>query len=77
MAIVPAQATWDERLGNSPELITVKTLAATTQLCDLPVEMDKREAPRRHRKKRVLALHPKRIEGRADSDTLFSSVKYV
>ena len=76
-AIVPVQAPWDERLGNSPEMITVKTLAATTQLCDSPVEMDKREAPRQHRKKRVLALHPKRIAGRTDSDTFFSSVKSI
>jgi hypothetical protein len=39
--------------------------------------MDKREAPRQHRKKRVQALHPSRIEGRTDSDTFFSSIKSV
>jgi hypothetical protein len=76
-AIVPSPAPWEERLGNSPELITVKTLEATTQLCESPVEMDKREAPRQHRKQRVQALHPKRIEGRTDSDTFFSSVKSI
>ena len=58
-------------------MITVKTSAATIQLCGLPVEMDKREAPRQHRMKRVLALHPKRIEGRTDSDTFFSFIKSV
>jgi hypothetical protein len=62
-AIVPSPAPWEERLGNSPEMITAKTLLATTQLCEAPVEMDKREAPRQHRKQRVQALHPKRIEG--------------
>jgi hypothetical protein len=76
-AIVPSQAPWEERLGNSPEMITVKTLEATTQLCESPVEMDKRESPRQHRKQRVQALHPKRIEGRTDSDTFFVSIKSV
>jgi hypothetical protein len=75
-AVVPSPAPWEERLGNSPEMITVKTLEATTQLCESPVEMDKREtAPRQRRKKRVLALHPRRLEGRTDSDAFFSSVK--
>jgi hypothetical protein len=76
-AVVPTQAPWKERLGNPPEEITEKTLQATTRLCESPVEMDKREAPRQHRKKRVQALHPKRIEGRTDSDTFFSSIKLV
>jgi hypothetical protein len=58
-AITPVSAPWKERLGNPPDIITEKTLEATTQLCEAPVEMDKREAPRQHRKKRVQALHPK------------------
>jgi hypothetical protein len=62
-------------MGNWPEMITVKTLEATTQLCKLLVEMDKRESPRQHRKQRVQALHPKRIEGRTDLDTFFASIK--
>jgi hypothetical protein len=76
-ATVPTPAPWNERLGNPPELITAKTLEATTQLCESPVEIDKREAPRQHRKKRVQALHPSRIEGRPDSDTFFSSIKSI
>jgi hypothetical protein len=76
-AVVPTPAPWEERLGNALELITVKTLEATTQLWESPVEVDKREAPRQHRKKRVLALHPKRLEGRTDSDTFFSSIKSI
>ena len=77
MAIVPEQAPWDERLGNCPEAVTAKTLLATTQLCSSPVEMENRETPRQHRKSRILPLHPKRITGRTDSDTFFSSVKSV
>jgi hypothetical protein len=76
-AVVPTQAPWKERLGNPPEEITKKTLQAMTHLCESPVEMDKREAPRQHRKKRVQAFHPKRIEGRTDSDTFFLSIKSV
>jgi hypothetical protein len=77
MAIVPEMSPWDERLGNSPEAVTVKTLLATTQLCSSPVEMDNREAPQQHRKSRVLPLHPRRVTGRTDSDTFFSSVKSI
>jgi hypothetical protein len=76
-AIVQSQAPWEERLGNLPEMITVKTLEATTQLCKSPVKMDKRESPRQHRKQRVQALHPKRIEGRTGLDAFFASIKLV
>jgi hypothetical protein len=75
--IVPVPAPWEERLGYAPELITVKTLEAMTQLCSSPVEMDQRENPRQHRKTRIQALHPRRITGRTDSDTFFSSVETV
>jgi hypothetical protein len=64
-------------LGNSPELIAVKTLEAAMQLRESPVEMDKRETPRQHRKKHVLALHAKRIEGQTDLDAFFSSVDSI
>jgi hypothetical protein len=74
---MPVPAPWEERLGYAPELITVKTLEATTQVCSSPVEMDRRENPRQHRKTRIQALHPRRITGRTDSDTFFSSVKSV
>ena len=39
---------WDKRLGNSTEIVTKKTLEATTQLCTQIVEMENREAPRQH-----------------------------
>jgi hypothetical protein len=57
--------------------VTKKTLEATTQLCFEPVEMENREAPRQHRKKRLMALHPRRLEGRSDSDTFFATIKSV
>jgi hypothetical protein len=75
--IVPVPAPWEERLGYAPELITVKTLKGTRQLCSSPVEMDQRENPRQHRKTRIQALHPRRITGRTGSDTFFSSVESV
>ena len=64
-------------MGNSPEMIMVKTLEVTTQMCESPVKMDKRESPRQHRKQRVQALHPKRIKSRTDSDTFVASIKSV
>ena len=75
--IVPIPRPWDERLGNAPEHVTVKTLEATTQLCSAPVEMENRENPRQHRMKRIHPMHPTRIPGRTDSDTFFASVKSV
>ena len=39
---------WEKRLGNSTEIVTKKTLEATTQLCTQTVEMENREAPRQH-----------------------------
>jgi hypothetical protein len=77
MAIATEPASWEERLGNCPEMILVKTMACTTQLCSSPIEMENRESPHQHQKSRVLQLHPKRILGRTDSDTFFSSVKSV
>ena len=68
---------WNKRLGNSTEFVTMKTLSATTQLCSEPVEMENREAPRQHRKKRLIPLHPNRLEGRTDSDTFFSTIKSI
>ena len=72
VATVPTQAPWKERLGNSRGKIAVKTLEAATQLRESPVEMDKQEAQRQRRKKRALALHPKRVIGQADLDALCS-----
>ncbi len=68
---------WEARLGNSPEKIIEKTLEATTQLCVNLIEMENRDAPRQHRKQRLLSLHPRRLEGRTDSDTFFVSEKSV
>jgi hypothetical protein len=68
---------WEERLGHPPEMVLAKTLLATTQLCTNPIEMENREAPRQHRKQRLLPLHPRRLEGRTDSDTFFASEKSV
>lgn len=77
-SIVPENSQhWESRMGNSPELVTAKTIEATTQLCAQPVEMENREAPRQHRKQRLLPLHPRRLEGRTDSDTFFASEKSI
>ena len=77
-AVVPENVVdWENRLGNSPEMVTAKTIAATTQLCIEPIEMENREAPRQHRKQRLLPLHPRRLEGRTDSDTFFASEKSI
>ncbi len=68
---------WKERLGNCPQEIVDKTLGATTQYCLSLVEMENRNHPRQHRKMRILPLHPRRIQGRTDSDTFFSTVKSI
>jgi hypothetical protein len=59
------------------EMVTAKTIQATTQLCVEPIEMENREAPRQHRKQRLMPLHPRRLEGRTDSDTFFASEKSI
>ena len=66
-----------ELLGFPSDEVVGKTLESTTQLCSEPVEMEKRELPRQHRKKRLLPLHPRRLCGRTDSDTFFSSLKSI
>ena len=66
---------WNASLGYPTQKILEKTLETTTQLCAEPVEMEIREIPRQHRKKRLLSLHPRRLQGRVDSDTFFSSVQ--
>ena len=65
---------WRSLLGYPSEKVLEKTLVATTQLCAEPVEAERREIPRQHRKKRLLPLHPRRLKGRVDSDTFFSTV---
>jgi hypothetical protein len=39
--------------------------------------MENRDLPQQHRKQRLIALHPRRLVGRTDSDTFFASVKSV
>jgi hypothetical protein len=71
--VVPAPAPWDARLGYPPKMIAARTLLSTTQMCEPRAEMDNSEFPCQHRKSRLQALHPRRIPGRTNSDTLFSS----
>ena len=54
-----------------------KTLESATQMQVEPVELVRREIPKQHRKKRLLMLHPRRLKGRADTDTFFSTVKSI
>ncbi len=68
---------WKSLLGFPSNEVIEKTLQATTQLCTEPVEMEKRELPRQHRKKRLHPLHPKRLRGQVHSDTFFSSIKPI
>ena len=68
---------WKQLLGFPSDEVLEKTLESTTQLCAEPVEMERRELPRQHRKKRLHPLHPRRLRGRTDSDTFFSSVKSI
>jgi hypothetical protein len=68
---------WKQLLGYPTNEVMEKTLESTTQLCAEPVEMERREIPRQHRKKRLLPLHPRRLRGRTDTDTFFSSVKSI
>ena len=68
---------WKELLGFPSKEVLEKTLEKTTQLCAEPVEMERRELPKQHRKKRLLPLHPRRLRGRTDSDTFFSTVKSI
>ena len=70
-------AEWKELLSYPSEEVIEKTLESTTQMQVEPVESERREIPRQHRKKRLLMLHPRRLRGRTDTDTFFSSVKSI
>jgi len=70
-------AKWKELLSHPSEEVIEKTLESTTQMQVEPVESERREIPRQHRKKRLLMLHPRRLKGRTDTDTFFSSVKSI
>ena len=66
-----------DKLTNCPTDIVNRTLLATTYLRDGNIDMDKQEISRINRKKRGVPFAQRRLEGRTDSDTFFSSVKSV
>ena len=66
-----------ERLANWLTDIANWTLLATTQLRNVNIDMDQQEIHRMTRKKRRVPFAQRRLEWRTDSDTLFSSVKYI
>ena len=68
---------WEKNLGYPSKEVLDKTLDSTTQLCGAPVEMEKRLLPKQHRKPRILPLHPRRLKGRTDTDTFFSSIPSI
>ena len=76
-ASVTTMPNWQASLGYPSKKILEKTIEMTTQLCAKPVEMEIREIPRQHRKKRLLPLHPSRLKGRVDIDTFFSSIQSI
>ena len=65
---------WKTCLGYPTDKILTKTLNTTTQLRAEPIEMENRKFPRQHRKKRLSSLHVRRIPGRVDTDTFFSTI---
>ena len=68
---------WKELLAFPSDLVVEKTLEATTQLQVEPVESERTEIPRQHRKKRLLMLHPTRLPGRTDADAVFLTVELI
>jgi hypothetical protein len=68
---------WKELLAFPSDEVIEKTLESTSQLQVEPVESERREIPKQHRKKRLLMLHPRRLKGRTDTDTFFSTVKSI
>ena len=68
---------WKALLSFPSDNVVEKTLTSTTQLQVEPVESERREIPRQHRKKRILMLHPRRLRGRTDTDTFFSTIKSI
>ena len=68
---------WKKLLAFPSDEVMEKTLESTTQMQVEPVESERREIPKQHRKKRLLMLHPRRLKGRTDTDTFFSTVKSI
>ena len=71
------KAPLSERLANFPTYNANQTLIVTTQLRDGNIDMDQQEISRINHKKRGVPLVQRRLEGRTDSDTFFSSVKSI
>ena len=65
---------WKELLGFPSDDVVEKTLE---QLQVEPIESECREILKQHCKKRLLMLHPRRLKGRTDTDTFFSTVKSI
>ena len=55
----------------------VKTLKSTAQMQVDPVESERRDIPKQRRKNRLLMLHPRCLQGHTDTDTFFSTMKYI
>ena len=68
---------WKQLLAFPSDQVVEKTLMSTTQMQVEPVESERREIPRQHRKKRLLMLYPRRLKGRTDTDTFFSTIKSI
>ena len=52
-------------------------LEAKTQIQVYPIELERIEIPKHHRKKLLLMLHPRKLPSCTDSDTVFSTVDYI
>ncbi len=68
---------WKELLAFPSDEVVEKTLKSTTQMQVGPIESERREIPKQHKKKRLLMLHPRCLNGRMDTDTFFSTVKSI
>ena len=68
---------WKQLLAFPSDQVVEKTLMSTTQMQVEPIESERREIPRQHRKKRLLMLYPRRLKGRTDTDTFFSTIKSI
>ena len=75
--MAPHSANWGPCLANAPKPVVQHTLRATTQYCITPQPMETQGEPRQHRQKRLIPLHYRRLLGRTDTDTFFSSVTSV
>jgi len=68
---------WKQLLAFPSDKVVERTLISTTQLQVEPVESERRDIPRQHRKKRLMRLYPRRLKRRTDTDTFFSTIKSI